>query len=209
VVMGLILDEESPGGSGRSAPERPSIVIPEGGVVAAPGSGDGGVVLREWRPSDAEMLTELVDDPEIRRWLDAIPSPYTPDDAVEFIAGARGQLTAGTAVPLAVAVDGALAGSIALRLDGEDPRTAEVGYWVAGSVRGRGVATAAARLLSDFGLQTLGLRRVELNAAVGNAASRRVAEKAGFEFEGVRRAWRTVDGVPTDFAVYGRIADQG
>ena len=51
-------------------------------------------------------------------------------------------------------------------------------------------------------VRDLGLRRVELNAAVDNPASRRVAEKAGFELEGVRRAWRSVGGVPTDFAVY-------
>jgi RimJ/RimL family protein N-acetyltransferase len=48
---------------------------------------------------------------------------------------------------------------------------------------------------------------VELNAAVANIASRRVAEKAGFDFEGVRRAWRTVGGVPADFVTYSRIAD--
>jgi ribosomal-protein-alanine N-acetyltransferase len=63
-------------------------------------------------------------------------------------------------------------------------------------------------VLSDFGLDTLGLRRVEVNAAVTNPASRRVAEKAGFELEGIRRSWRTVAGVPTDFAVYARTADR-
>jgi RimJ/RimL family protein N-acetyltransferase len=207
VVMGLVLDEESPGGPGRPAPPRAPIVIPDAGI-GFDGGGGGGVGLREWRPSDVPVLTVLVDDPDIRRWLDAIPDPYTADDAAEFIAGARVQLTAGTAVTLAVVAHGAPVGSAVLRIDAEDPRTAEVGYWVGGAGRGRGVATAAARLLSDFGLQTLGLRRVELNAAVGNAASRRVADKAGFEPEGVRRAWRTVGGVPTDFAVYSRIADQ-
>jgi RimJ/RimL family protein N-acetyltransferase len=84
---------------------------------------------------------------------------------------------------------------------------AQIGYWVAAPVRGRGVASTAARTLCNFGFATLRLRRVELNAAVNNPASRRVAEKAGFELEGVRRAWRTVAGVPTDFAVYARFAD--
>ena len=182
-----------------------------GGALGADGRvGAGGeVVLREWRRADIPALVALVDDPEIRRWLDRIPDPYTADDAAEYIAGARVGLTAGTAATLAVVVDGALAGSVGLRIDGEDSRTAEIGYWVAGAVRGRGVASTAARLLSDFGFAALGLRRIELNAAVGNAASRRVAEKAGFEPEGVRRAWRTVDGAPTDFAVYSRIADPG
>jgi RimJ/RimL family protein N-acetyltransferase len=200
VLMGLVLDEESPGGPGRSAPVRPSIVIPDTGIDAGAGIG-----LRLWRPSDAPALVTLVDDPDIRRWLDRIPDPYSADDAAEYITDARVQLTAGTAATLAVTVDGAAAGSVVLRLDAEDPATAEIGYWVGGPARRRGVATTAARLLSRFGLEALGLRRVEVNAAVGNAASRGVAEKAGFAFEGVRRAWRTVGGVPTDFAVYGRV----
>ena len=115
-------------------------------------------------------------------------------------------LAAGTQVALAITLDGALVGSVDLRIEAADGRTGEIGYWVAAAARGRGVASTAARLLSDFGFDTLGLRRIELNAAVGNAASRRVAEKAGFELEGIRRAWRTVGGVPADFAVYSRMA---
>jgi RimJ/RimL family protein N-acetyltransferase len=203
VVMGLVLDEESEGGPGPAATAGPPapIVVPDGGIAGS------GIVLREWRRADIPGLIRLVDDPQIRRWLDRIPDPYTADDAAEYIAGTRVQLTAGTAAGLAVVVDDALAGSVGLRIDAVDRSIAEIGYWVAAGARGRGVAPAAARLLSDFGCSALGLRRIELNAAVGNVASRRVAEKAGFAAEGVRRAWRAVGGVPTDFALYSRIAD--
>ena len=44
---------------------------------------------------------------------------------------------------------------------------------------------------------------------MANTASRRVAEKAGFKAEGVRRSWRTVGGIPADFAIYARVADPG
>ncbi|HET9770220.1 MAG TPA: GNAT family N-acetyltransferase [Acidimicrobiia bacterium] len=201
-VMGLILDDTTPGGPGPDR-ERPSIVVPDGGLRASSGSLD--VALRPWRRADIAALVPLVDEPHIRRWLDRIPDPYTAADAEEYVAGTRVALTAGTQVALAVVVDGALAGSIDLRLDAPDGRNGEVGYWVAAGVRGRGVAPAAVRLLVDFGFGSLGLRRVQLNAAVDNAASRRVAEKAGFELEGVRRAYQSVHGVPTDFALYSRI----
>ncbi|MDQ1490945.1 MAG: hypothetical protein QOJ23_3459 [Actinomycetota bacterium] len=233
LVMGLVLDDDSPGGPGRLAPVRPPIVVPAGGihtrtgdvVSARHGLAGGrsgrpepnddragevafvgeGVVLRPWSRSDAAAIVELVDDPAIQRWL-PLPDPYTLDDAEEYIAGTQVQLTAGTAVSLAVVAGGRLVGSVGLRLDARDAGAAEIGYWVGAAARGRGVASTAARLLSDFAFDTLGLRRVELNAAIGNHASRRVAEKAGFEAEGVRRAWRLVDGVPADFAVYGRTA---
>ncbi len=175
---------------------------PEGGQAI----GVGRVVLREWHRSDIPALVAAIDGLEGRGWLQSIPDPYTAPDAEEYISFTRTQLSAGAAAELAIVVDGSLAGAVGLRLVGPDPGAGEIGYWVATAVQGRGVASTAARLLSDFGFSTLGLRRVELNAAVANVASRRVAEKAGFELEGVRRAWRLVGGVPTDHALYSRIA---
>jgi RimJ/RimL family protein N-acetyltransferase len=204
VVMGLVLDGSSEGGPASPPPPwppQPAIVVPEGGIV-----GDG-VVLREWHRSDGPAIVALVDDPENRRWLPKLPDPYTPADAAEYIAGARIRLTEGTGATLAIVLAGTVAGSVFLRVDGG--QAGEIGYWVGAPARGRGVATAATRALCGFGVRALGLRRIELNAAVGNVASRRVAEKAGFELEGVRRAWQVLGGVPTDFAVYGLVAAPG
>ena len=53
VVMGLVLDEEAEGGPGRTAPARPPIVTPEGGIR---GLGSDGTVLREWRRGDIPAL---------------------------------------------------------------------------------------------------------------------------------------------------------
>ena len=207
VVMGLVLDEASEGGPGPGARiDRPSLVLPDSGIA---GSLSGGrrIVLREWHRSDIPALVAAIDGLEGRHWLQSIPDPYTPADAEQYISFTRTQLTAGAAAELVIVVEGALAGAVGLRLVGPEAGAGEIGYWVAAAMRGRGVASTAARLLSDFGFEALGLRRIELNAAVANTASRRVAEKAGFELEGVRRAWRTVGGVPTDHAVYSRIAD--
>ena len=49
----------------------------------------------------------------------------------------------------------------------------------------RGIATAATLLAAQFGFEDLGLCRIEIVAAVGNAASQRVAEKAKATREGV------------------------
>jgi RimJ/RimL family protein N-acetyltransferase len=183
------------------------------GAASAPGeraTGGGRVVLREWRSSDIPALVAAIDTLAGREWLPFLPNPYTAEDAAEHIARTRVRLTAGTAAELAIVVDGSLAGSVSLGVLVSDPGAGagEVGYWVAAGARGRGVATTAARLVSDFGFETLGLRRIQLNAAVANTASRRVAEKAGFELEGIRRALLLIGGVPTDHALYSRIADQ-
>ncbi|MEX2122074.1 MAG: GNAT family N-acetyltransferase [Pirellulales bacterium] len=64
---------------------------------------------------------------------------------------------------------------------------ANLGYWVRTSRTGSGVATAATRLVARFGLEDLGLERIEILAAAGNLASQRVAAAAGARREGLLR----------------------
>jgi RimJ/RimL family protein N-acetyltransferase len=74
-----------------------------------------------------------------------------------------------------------------LRISRTDPLVGDVGFLVAPQARGRGYASAALAALCGWGFTALGLARIEWRAYVGNDASRRVAEKAGFVFEGTAR----------------------
>jgi len=65
---------------------------------------------------------------------------------------------------------------------------ANVGYWVRTGQTRRGYATAAVRLVAQFGFEDLRLERLELSMPHDHWASRRVAEKAGATFEGVDAA---------------------
>ena len=69
-----------------------------------------------------------------------------------------------------------------------DSRTGHIGYWCAPETRGRGVTTRALRLLCKHALEDLGLQRLELITDPDNGASQRVAEKVGFQREGVLRS---------------------
>src|SRR5262249_29647607 len=79
-------------------------------------------------------------------------------------------------------------GGVNLRFAGDE--TAEVSYFLHPSARGRGWATRAVLLVSRWAFDALGIERVELRAHPENDASRRVAERAGFVFEGTERASR-------------------
>ncbi len=65
-----------------------------------------------------------------------------------------------------------------------DRRPAELGYWLVASERGRGTAGRAVRLLYGWAFETLGLERVVAETDGDNLASRRMLERAGFEFDG-------------------------
>lgn len=78
----------------------------------------------------------------------------------------------------------------------------ELAYVVAPRARGRGVATTALRLLSTWALTGLRLERLQLSIRPDNAASHRVADKAGFRYEGILRSSKVIRGKRTDSAMY-------
>jgi len=160
------------------------------------------VRLRAWTEADAAELVACLDgEPEISRWLDQIPQPYTVDHALAYIGGTTGN-DRETRFAVTDAADGRLLGSIGATWN-EARDVAEIGYWLRADARGRGAITAAARLVSAWALEA-GAARVQLRAAVGNDASRRVAEKAGFRLEGVHRSayWNPRLGRRVDWAMY-------
>jgi len=82
----------------------------------------------------------------------------------------------------------------------------EIGYWIRTSCAGQGYATEAALGLTELARTALGARRVEICSDARNAASRRVAEKCGFELEGIHRlARRDTAGGLSDACTYARI----
>jgi RimJ/RimL family protein N-acetyltransferase len=68
-----------------------------------------------------------------------------------------------------------------------EPDCAEVGFLFAPEAHGRGFATESLRAVCDFAFTTGEIRRLIATVTVGNSASRRVLEKAGFVLEGELR----------------------
>jgi len=166
--------------------------------------GDDAVALRSWVPDDVPWVVEACQDPEIPRWT-LVPSPYGADDARAWLAGQGERLAAGAAVELAI-VDPRRGderlGAIGLTGMSWTHLTAEVGYWLAAPARGRGVTARAVALLAGWAFERLGMARLELLAHPDNAATQRVAERAGFTREGLLRSCRVMKGARHDFYLY-------
>lgn len=140
---------------------------------------DDEIRLRPLTEDDVPAIAEACQDPEIPRWT-PVPSPYTEEDAREFI---------GAAPNVRAIVDSStdeLLGTIGWRwVEGN----VQVGYWVKRDARGQGVATRALRLISLWAIDELGADRVQLITEPENVASQRVAEKAGFTREAMLRSY--------------------
>jgi RimJ/RimL family protein N-acetyltransferase len=151
-------------------------------------TGADGLRLRALRESDLDDLAKSCAD-ELTQRFTTVPRGYTRDDADEWLASTRRRREEAETVLYVLAdANDRYSGSMQLSL--KEPGEAEVGYHAAPWARGRGWTTAALKRVSRLGFEELGLERIEWRAVVGNEGSRRVAEKAGFTVEGVRRRMR-------------------
>ncbi|MGY1732752.1 GNAT family N-acetyltransferase [Geodermatophilus sp. SYSU D01045] len=178
-------------------------------VVPAPVEVPAGPLrLRPWRVGDAGAVHAALTDPATSVWSNP-GRVATLEDARIWVAR-RADWSSGRIAAWAVvdAADGRLLGSVNLHSIDLDQGDAEVGYWTVPAARGRGVAPRAVDAALRWGFVTLPVDRVELVHAVENPASGRVAEKAGFTFEGrLRRSFRYGDGVKRDELLWARLAD--
>jgi [ribosomal protein S5]-alanine N-acetyltransferase len=177
-------------------------VVPAGSLarVPQPVLPAGDLRLRPWTAADADALVTAFADPAIQRWH--ARTVESRAEAQEMIAryvrawpaetGAHWAITGPAVIGAAVtgpAVTGpAVLGRCALRTIDLAEGLAEIAYWVTPAARGRSAAARAAAAVSRWALGDLGLHRIELNHAVANPASCRVAQAAGFAYEGTRRS---------------------
>ena len=151
------------------------------------------LVLRPHRDDDAARVVEACSDERTAYWLSSMPSPYTLEDAHEFIEGRREQRATAEGMSWAVAdpETDVLLGTISA-FDLRAGEEAEIGYWAHPEARGRGLMSEACGLVVRHAFVAeedggLGLRRLRVLAAEGNTASRRVIGLNGFVETGRRR----------------------
>ena len=160
-------------------------------------------MLRPFSADDFAAARLLAEDPAAARWVPDLPAADGPGVA-EFYEECRLE---GTLLHLVIAdrESGAYLGEAMTALG--EHRVAEVGCCVVPAARGRGVATEALRLLTDWGFAALGLGRVQVFVAPENAAALRLAESSGFEREGLLRSYWELDGTRIDAVILSRIPD--
>ncbi|GGZ55159.1 GNAT family N-acetyltransferase [Streptomyces subrutilus] len=136
-----------------------------------------GLVLRDWTEADLGAMPELFDHPDIAYWT-PIASPFDAAAARARLERARRLRAEGTAVLLAITVDGgAPLGEVMLR---RAPEGTELGYAVGPAHRGQGLAARAVRVMAAYARDRLGAERVILELEAENASSVAVAVAAGF-----------------------------
>ena len=156
--------------------------------------------IRSWQPSDALPLAHHGNDKGI--WLnlrDRFPYPYTVGDAEEWI---KLVMASEPETNFAIAINGQAVGGIGLVLGEDIGRcSAEVGYWLGRTYWGQGIGSEALQTFTTYTLDTFGLCRIFAVPFLGNQASIRVLERAGYQCEGIMRKSAIKNGVLLDQAL--------
>ena len=162
---------------------------------------DGVVTLRAHTEDDIIPLYEQAVDAVMLRWT-TVPDPSTPETAREYACeilpdGWREDREWAFAVDAPDESGRArFVGTVMLRDEGSG--RAEIAYGAHPWARGRGHVVRALELLLDWGFRERGLRTVIWWANKGNWASRKVAWRLGFSFDGTVREWLPQRGVLYD-----------
>ena len=134
------------------------------------------------------VLESVIHDPAVLRFT-RVPNPPPPGFVDSWYDAYERGRADGTREAFAVVDEaGELLGvALAASID-RATRTTELGYMVVPGARGRGVATTALGLLTDWAFAALGVLRIELVISLENPASKAVAARCGYQFEGVLRS---------------------
>lgn len=188
----------------------------------------GTMTMRPMRPSDAEDIYRAVQDPEIPMFT-TVPSDYPIELAIDF-ASRRAAASFVNKSELVFVIEDSLLGSkvnsdsasgsaidsypytngfagvMSLHTIDIPNHRAEIGYWLAKEARGKGICKKAAELITDYGLMTIGFKRIDGIVDVRNEPSKAALLKAGYEFEGIMKNYVTRrDGVQLDMALFAAI----
>jgi len=163
-----------------------------------------GFILRGWLPEDAVSLQKHADNTNITDFLmDRFPSPYTMDEAVNWIKMMQHQ---DPMVIFSIAVDGNVVGGIGLELRGDVYSKAPlIGYWLGQEYWGRGIMPEAVKLVTNYAFTHLDVVRLQAGIFGNNPKSMRVLEKAGYTKEGVMKSSIFKNGVILDEHIYAII----
>ncbi len=164
-------------------------------------------VLRPFRRRDADALYRAVaaSRTELSAYLPWAARAYTRASAVVFIRESMRSWRDSKAYDFTVRrpeEPGRHLGNVSIWHLSRTYRSGEIGYWTRTDETGLGIATEAARAALRIGFVDLGMHRLILRIAVGNASSERVAQKLGFTQEGVLREAIEVGGRWMDHSLW-------
>lgn len=166
---------------------------------------DEDIILSKIVEKDKPLLVKYLNDKNIYERTLRIPSPYTLEDAQNWINHVKKETRASKKLKQFVIRNKKLEliGGIGFHTKyGPDSHIDEVGYWLSRDFWNRGIMTKTLKKFCEFGFENLNLERIEAAVFEDNYASCKVLENTGFQLEGVLRNYVKKDGKLLNCKIY-------
>lgn len=159
--------------------------------------------IKKWELSDAKDLAAALSNTKVQDNLrDGLPYPYTEQDGLEYISGMLAADKSET-FAFAVTTESKVIGSIGIfRQKNIHRQTAELGYFIAEGYWGKGIMTEAVKQSCKYVFDNSDIIRIYAEPFAYNAASCRVLENVGFQYEGTLRNNAVKNGKVIDMKMY-------
>jgi RimJ/RimL family protein N-acetyltransferase len=163
--------------------------------------------VRSWQSRDRDAIVRHANNRKVSINLrDRFPYPYTARDARNWLDAVVDQKPE---TNFAIDVAGEAVGGIGFTPQHDvERRSAEIGYWLGESFWGRGIATEALIVVTEYAFANFDLCRLYAHVFDWNGASARVLEKAGYVLEGRLRKSVTKDGQTIDQLMYALVREK-
>jgi ribosomal-protein-serine acetyltransferase len=167
------------------------------------------LIIRHPKISDAVALNSAIIESirELKKylaWANKIPSTSDTQNNIEN--AIRLIETNADVRFLIFSKDNDFIGSSGLHKIDWQIKKAEIGYWIRTTKSGNGFMTEAVNAIANYGINELGLQRIEIVCSGSNTKSRRIPEKLGFTLEGILKKHRiNGDGTIDDTVYYAKV----
>ncbi len=142
------------------------------------------VKIRPQEISDAERFFEIMTHTD----LEFIEVPVrTLEEEIYFLQMNGAKRKANFEYNYSIVFDRKIVGAGGIRIDQHRPWVGEIGYFIDKDYQRKGIASEAVRQIEKIGFEYLHLQRIVILMDTRNLASERVAQKCGYEKEGVMK----------------------
>lgn len=160
--------------------------------------------LRLFEVGQAPLLFDTLQQnrAHLDRWLRWSAKLKTLEDVQTFIESSDKKYRDGDGFHAGMWLDGQLAGGMVCLYINRESSKSEIGYWLGEQFTGQGLVTLACREVITRLFRDEQLHRIEIQAAANNTRSCAVAERLGFQFEGIKRESEWITDSFRDHALY-------
>ncbi len=150
---------------------------------------DQKIYIEPVKLSDAEIVFGTIhrDRNYLRTWLPFVDQTRSKEDTTRYINSLLSEPEIGKNRIYSIWADGEFAGLAGFKDIDPVNHKAEIGYWLAENMQGKGIMTRTVKKLIDFGFRNLKLNRIQIKVAGGNLKSIAIPVRLGLVREGSER----------------------